>query len=127
MSVPPGPVPPHDGRRPERLASRALAAATIAGVALVAVGTLAAAAAGIPALSTTPATLAALPGRLRAAEPEALLLAGMLALCSGPVLRLAGSAAAFLAGGDRRSALLACAVVAAVALNVALAVAGARR
>lgn len=127
MSRPPGPPTPLDGRRPEHLASRALAAATIAGVALVAIGTLAAAAAGIPALDTTPSTLAALPDGLLAAEPQALLLAGMLVLCSGPLLRLAASAAAFLVGGDRRTALLALVVVAAVALNVALAAAGARR
>ena len=56
-----------------------------------------------------------------------LLLAGMLALAAGPLLRLVGGAVAFLRAGDRRSALLAVAVVAAVALNVAIAAAGASR
>ncbi|MFM2105486.1 MAG: hypothetical protein RL338_518 [Chloroflexota bacterium] len=127
MSRPPGsPVPPAR-RAPEQLASRALAIATGAGVAFVALGTAAAAIAGVPTLDTTPTTLAVLRDGLLAAEPDALLLAGMLALFSGPIVRLVGSAVAFLLAGDRRSAVLALAVVAAVALNVALAATGTRR
>lgn len=111
---------------PERLAARALTAATALGVALVALGTLAASGAGIPALDTTPATLDSLRRGLPAGEPPAILLAGILALFAGPLLRLVAGAAALLRAGERRSGLLALAVVAAVVVNVALAIAGTR-
>jgi uncharacterized membrane protein len=120
----PAPAPPSEVGSVELAIARLLFAGSLAGVALLLVGVLLMAAAGIDPTrgSAPPFDPARLVGDVVALRPEGFLWAGIVVLVATPIARVIGELIAFSLRRDRPMVLVAIAVLGIIGLSVAVAI-----
>ncbi len=108
----------------ERTVARLLTGGTYLSVTLLAIGVGSMAIGGVsPLAGGPPFDPARLPSDLAALKPSALLWLGLVVALATPLCRVAASLVGYLAGGERRMALIAGAILVVVAVGVIVGVA----
>ncbi|MEO8229911.1 MAG: DUF1634 domain-containing protein [Chloroflexota bacterium] len=108
----------------DRTVARLLTAGTYLSVALLAIGVVLMAIQGVSPLAGGPEfDPASLPSDLAALRPPALLWLGLVVALATPLARVVASLAGYLAGGERRMALIAVAILVVVSVGVIVGVA----
>ncbi len=108
----------------ERIVARLLTGGTYLSVALLAIGVVLMAVGGVsPLAGGPPFDPARLPLDLAALKPSAWLWLGLLVALATPLGRVAASLVGYLAGGERRMAFIAAAILVVVFVGVIVGVA----
>jgi uncharacterized membrane protein len=108
----------------DRTVARLLSIGTYVSVALLAIGVLLMAPAGISPLDANarPVDLGRIPADLLARRPDGFLWLGLMAAIATPLGRVATSLVGYLRGGERRMAVIAAAILVVVAVAVTVGV-----
>ncbi len=111
----------------DRSIARVLVGGTYLSVGLLAVGVVLMAAAGISPLDPAPPfSLAQIPADIASLEPAGFLWLGLVVAIATPLARVAASLVGYVAGGERRMALISVAILVVIGIGVVLGVAAER-
>ena len=108
----------------DRAIARLLTWGTYLSVGLLAIGVVLMLAAGVSPFDPAPAfDPAAIPGQISALNPLGFLWLGLIVTIATPLARVVASLVGYLAGGERRMALISVAILVVIAVGVAVGVA----
>jgi uncharacterized membrane protein len=111
----------------DRTVARLLTAGTYASVSLLALGVVLMIANGISPLDPSPTfDLAAIPAQIAALEPTGFLWLGLIVILATPLARVVVSLFGYVAGGERRMAIISFAIIVVITVGVVLGVASDR-
>ena len=115
---------PAVGRDLDRTIARLLTWGTYLSVGLLGIGVVLMLASGVSPFDPAPAfDPAAIPGQVASLQPVGFLWLGLIVTIATPLARVVASLVGYLAGGERRMALISIAILVVIAVGVVLGIA----